>query len=240
MQSISVVLPAPLWPMSPRISPSRSCEVDVVDGGDAAEALGELDGTRAAPGVAVRGVDPLAGASRRPWPALTLAGAVAVGGAGAGDEHRAQDVGPVEQLGGRALEAHLALLHEHGPLGQVAGPRSPTARRCTIVVPRRWISRTTSSSWPTIGRRQAERQLVDHQQLGPGHERAAERQHLLLAAGEVAGHLVAALLEDREQLEDLGLRAASTCVRVLADQPRRPAAGSRRPSASGTRPCRRA
>src|SRR3546814_10514116 len=37
----------------------------------------------------------------------------------AGDEHRAQDVGALEQLSGGAGEAHLALLHEHGPLGEV-------------------------------------------------------------------------------------------------------------------------
>ncbi len=42
MQSISVVLPAPLWPMRPRISPSRRPEVDGVDGGDAAEALDDV------------------------------------------------------------------------------------------------------------------------------------------------------------------------------------------------------
>src|SRR3546814_4530536 len=28
-------------------------------------------------------------------------------------------------------------------------------------------------------RRQTERQLVDHEQLGPGHQRPAEREHLL-------------------------------------------------------------
>ena len=54
-----------------------------------------------------------------------------------------------------------------------------------------WIARTTSSSCADDRGREAERQLVDHEQLGPGHERAAEREHLLLAAGEVAGQLAA-------------------------------------------------
>ena len=46
--------------------------------------------------------------------------------------------------------------------------------------------------------RQAERQLVDHQQLGPGHERTAQGEHLLLATGEVAGHLARPRTENRE------------------------------------------
>ena len=47
-------------------------------------------------------------------------------------------------------------------------------------------------------RRQAERQLVDEQQLRVGDERLADGEHLLLAAGEVAGELVDALGEPRE------------------------------------------
>ena len=56
-------------------------------------------------------------------------------------------------------------------------------------------------------RREAERRLVEQQQLRAGHQRPADGQHLLLAAGQQAAALGAALLEDREQLEDplLGL-----------------------------------
>ena len=201
MQSISVVLPAPLWPMRPRISPSRSCEVDVVDGGDAAEALHD------AAALEQRPARPRGSRGSRPAPRLAMpssgssasaASARRSAAGGAGDEHRAQDVGPLEQLGGRALEAHLALLHEHGPLGQVEGHVDRLLddhdRRAAAVDLAHDLEQLADD-----GRRQAERQLVDHEQLGPGHERAAEGEHLLLAAGEVAGHLARALLEDREE-----------------------------------------
>ena len=80
-------------------------------------------------------------------------------------------------------------------------------------------------------RRQAERQLVDHEQLRLGDERHAERQHLLLAAGEVAGHLVEALPQARERLEHvlgrlgqvLGVAAVEPAggAQVLGDGERR-------------------
>ncbi len=50
-------------------------------------------------------------------------------------------------------------------------------------------------------RRQAHRRLVEHEQLGAAHHRPAHGEHLLLATGEGAGRLGAALLEDREQRE---------------------------------------
>jgi hypothetical protein len=113
-QSMIVVLPAPFGPMRPRISPWRSDEVDVVDGGDAAEALdspcalehdGRVLGRRARRTVG-GGRWPRGGRSRCRAPVPL-------------EEHRAQDVGALEQLGGGPVEADLALLHEHGPLGQV-------------------------------------------------------------------------------------------------------------------------
>ena len=51
-------------------------------------------------------------------------------------------------------------------------------------------------------RRQAHRRLVQQQHARLGHQRAADGEHLLLAAGERAGHLARALLEPREQVED--------------------------------------
>ena len=50
-------------------------------------------------------------------------------------------------------------------------------------------------------RRQAGRRLVEQQQFRIRHQRAADRAHLLLAARHGAGHLVAALLHAREQVE---------------------------------------
>ena len=49
-------------------------------------------------------------------------------------------------------------------------------------------------------RRKAERGFIENQQTRLRDERAADRQHLLLAAGEHAGALMAALLQDREIL----------------------------------------
>ena len=51
-------------------------------------------------------------------------------------------------------------------------------------------------------RRQAERRLVEQQQLGLAHQRPADRQHLLLAAGQQDGALTPALVEAREQVDD--------------------------------------
>ena len=48
-----------------------------------------------------------------------------------------------------------------------------------------------------------ERRLVEQQQRAAGQQRAADRQHLLLAAGQRAAALVQALLQAREQGEDL-------------------------------------
>ena len=90
----------------------------------------------------------------------------------------------------------------------------------TIVVPRRWISRTTSRSCATIvGARPSDSSSIISS-FGPGHERAAERQHLLLATGQVAGHLARARPEDREQLLHFGARRLDP-VWVLPDRPRR-------------------
>ena len=50
--------------------------------------------------------------------------------------------------------------------------------------------------------REAHRGLVEHEQLGPAHQGAAHGEHLLLAAGEGAGGLLAAFAEDGEELVD--------------------------------------
>ena len=50
-------------------------------------------------------------------------------------------------------------------------------------------------------RRKAHRRLVHQQQLRPRHQRASDRDHLLLAARQRAGVLVEPLLDAREQCE---------------------------------------
>src|SRR5690348_15272216 len=54
-----------------------------------------------------------------------------------------------------------------------------------------------------------ERRLVEHQQLRPGHQRTADREHLLLAAGHRAGHLALTFLEPGEKVVD--------AIKVLGD-----------------------
>ena len=58
-------------------------------------------------------------------------------------------------------------------------------------------------------RREAERGLVEQHQRGLADEGAADREHLLLAAGEIAGQLLAALREAREvAVDQLGVELA--------------------------------
>ena len=54
ISSNSVVLPAPFGPMSPSVSPDRTCDIDVVDGGDPAVVLGQLRATSSSDLVAPR------------------------------------------------------------------------------------------------------------------------------------------------------------------------------------------
>src|SRR5207237_2220834 len=51
-------------------------------------------------------------------------------------------------------------------------------------------------------RREAERRLVEQQHPRLGHERAPDREHLLLAAGERSAELRGPFLEAREERED--------------------------------------
>ncbi len=94
-------------------------------------------------------------------------------------------------------------------------------------MPWRLMSTMTSRDLLDDLRREAERRLVEQQELGRGHQRAADGEHLLLAAGEVAGRRPAALGEHREEVEHavrallhLGLRAAREGARpeVLVDR----------------------
>src|SRR2546425_6401556 len=69
-------------------------------------------------------------------------------------------------------------------------------------------------------RGEAERGLVEHEQARPGDQRAAEREHLLLAARERAGRLCAPLAELREVAEHprgVVLEAVAAAARVGAE-----------------------
>ncbi len=52
-------------------------------------------------------------------------------------------------------------------------------------------------------RRDAERRLVEHQEFRVAHQRAADGEHLLLAAGERAGGLLHAFFQPRENRENV-------------------------------------
>src|SRR6266850_4936957 len=66
-------------------------------------------------------------------------------------------------------------------------------------------------------RREPHRGLVHQQQAGRGHQRAADRQHLLLAARERAGELAPALRQDGKNLERKGKIPADVGARRLAE-----------------------
>ena len=69
-----------------------------------------------------------------------------------------------------------------------------------MATPRRAISAMRSPTCCTMMRRQPLGRLVDHDEFGVAHQRAANRQHLLLAARQHAGRGVGALAQGGEQL----------------------------------------
>jgi hypothetical protein len=74
-------------------------------------------------------------------------------------------------------------------------------------VPVAFTSRIARNIACTIDRRQSERRLVEQQQLRLRHQRAADRDHLLLAAGECARRRVELVAHGREQRADALERA---------------------------------
>ncbi len=170
------------------------------------------------------------------------AGAVAgagPGGAEAGgralEEHRAEDVGPLEQLGGRARGS--------GPRPSRGTRRVSATCRATLtdcststtVVPGRARRRDEREQLGDDVGRQAERQLVDEQQPRRADERHGEGQHLLLAAGQVAGGGVGPLPRGWGTARG-PLDPAAASPRPGPGRATPPSAGSRRRSGSGTRP----
>ena len=110
------------------------------------------------------------------------------------------------ELFARAAEADGAGLHHVGPVGHGEG-------HLRVLLHEQYRGAVLVQAADDIeylldqDGRKAHRRLVEHEQLGLGHERAAHGEHLLLAAGEGAGHLGAALLEAREALVYAGYAA---------------------------------
>ena len=192
-------------------APGRDLEVGVVEGADAAEVLRDFRGTRRP-----------TPRSRRS-PSLVAAVAPSASALAAADEHRAQDVGPFEQLGGRALKRTAPFSRNTARCASSMATLTDCST-ATIVVPAAWISRTFSHEHADDRGREAERELVDQHHLRLGDERHGERELLLFAAGQVAGELAAALAEDREHLEHLvgrGRGARSWSRRICQHASRR-------------------
>ncbi len=139
-------------------------EVDAVDGPDAAERTTEATDLEA---------HTLAGHGRR---------ARRLGGVGT-EEDGAQQVRPFGELGGLPGEPDLPLLHEHGALRQ---------RRCHVDRllhhddrgPGRVGRPDRGKEVGHDGGREAQRQLVDHEQPRAAQQRHRDREHLLLAPGQ--------------------------------------------------------
>ena len=119
------------------------------------------------------------------------------------------------------------------PTAPARGSARPAGWRGRGVRSRRMISCTCS----TRRGDEALRRLVHQDQLGIGHQRAADRQHLLLAAAERAARMVDPLGELRKLLQHLvevpALCRSAPAVRARAAAPARSsaAAGSRARSA---------
>ena len=121
--SKSVVLPAPFGPSRPRISPSRTSN--------------ETPSSATTP---PNRFDTSCTVSRTPSPGIlgTLAPTTSasacrepegVAGRVRSEEHGADEVGAIEELAGRALEPHDALLQEVGARRRPRARAAPTARR---------------------------------------------------------------------------------------------------------------
>ena len=115
---------------------------------------------------------------------------------------RRQHLGWCEELVGSATEAHLPVLEEHRPLGDleghVDGLLDHEHRRARLV-----DLADLGHQLVDDGRRQAEGELVDAEQLRPGDHGHRQRELLLLAARQVAGVLFGALPQDREHRQDV-------------------------------------
>ena len=112
-------------------------------------------------------------------------------------------------------------------------PRAParrSARPAGSRRPRAWIARMIVEHLGDDERREAERRLVEQQQPRPRHQRARDRDHLLLAARERAGRRVEPRGQRREELADA--RRATRAARAALPGRGCPARGSRAPSSA--------
>ena len=155
-------------------------------------------------------------------------------------------LGPFADLPALALEDDPPRLEHVGALAEVEGEKRVLLDQqdrdvLLVVQPAQELDELLDDE-----RRQAERELVDRERARLGHQRSADRDHLLLAAGRAARGAVAELVELREEgvdpLESLarlvrgdGGSGSSTSRSPSGTSGRtRRAADSPRPGGSGT------
>src|SRR4030095_7297341 len=115
-------------------------------------------------------------------------------------EVRAANLGVLGELGGGARQHDAAGFQHVAPVGDAQRHRGvllDQQDRGALAVDRA----DRVEDLLDQHRSQSHRGLIQQQQARPSHERASDRQHLLLAAGEGAGHLRDALLQPGEQDE---------------------------------------
>ncbi len=119
----------------------------------------------------------------------------------------ALDLGPREEGLRLAFADDAAFLEHVGPVGNSIAIATFCSTSSTAM-PSSLMRRTAASMAPTIERRKAERRLVEKEQARPRHQRTRDRDHLLLAARELAGRAGELVLERREERERGGERLA--------------------------------
>ena len=135
------------------------------------------------------------------------------------EEDRAEQVGSLEQLGGEPVEPDRALLHEERLVG---GGERHVHRLLDEDHGDALLAELLHDVEELLDDegRQAEGQLVDHQQLGLGEERHGQREHLLLATRELRRGVVEPAAQRGEQVERVVGRGLGVLVVASVDPQR--------------------
>src|SRR5882672_4882995 len=183
MQLSTLVLPAPFGPISAKSSPGAAEN-------DTSSSTTSPPNRRVRRSTASSAIPP-------PAPAILLDVPVAAARARAAAEVELLHVGMLAQAVGGAVEHDAAVLHHVAVVGDRERDRGALLDQQDGEV-------ELASNLPQPlrqildhDRRKAERELVDQQELGPAQQRAAERQHLPLAARQQAAEPAAQVGEPR-------------------------------------------
>src|SRR5947208_12542771 len=194
MQLSTLVLPAPFGPMSAMSSPLSTAK-------ETRSSTTSPPNRRVSASTASSAIPP-------PAPTILLDVAVASPRAGRLAEIEFLDVRVAAQPLGAAVEHDAAVLHH------VAVVRDRERDGGALLDQKDRDAELAADLGEAArqilddDRREAERELVDQQQLRPAHQRAAEREHLALAAGQESADAAAQIRERRKELIDHGLQAA--------------------------------